>query len=279
MNERRNRNRFQAFSPELERRELLSTARLPLQHAEVAAHGGPRAIHATFSPVPNNLFHRHGVNGLVLHKAFVNQLNLRTTISAGVTQRVDEAFQVFAQNALHQPILIAGAVSPTQTTTFGQPPAPETLNGQFSLMRQQVDLALQRLKFASNSLTPSQVTSIHFSPVAGQSLIPFANQQLTILQAEFDANPPTFEQNGKLADPTPLNQLNTTYNAILNAIAEFTDHPTLFQEPSDYYINPTVQFKIGANAAPASAGAGFLVRGPGGVFLPGAILHPHIPLS
>lgn len=273
---RRRQNGLRSFSIDLERRELLSVA-LPFRpHAEIAGGAFRPGIRAERAAHGGNLFHRNGADGLVLHHAFVNRLNERVQIEGMVTKRVDEAFQVFGQNALHQSIPLPALISPSSTAVFGEQPAPSTLDGKLTLLQQQVDLALQRLEFTTMKLTPSQATSIRFSPVAGESLVPFADQQLAILADELRANPPKFDASGRLIDQTPLNQLNSAFNAISNAIAEFTVHPNLFQRPSDYYINPNVQFRLGDNAAPSIAGPDFFVRGPGGALLPGAILHPHL---
>ncbi len=98
----RNRRRFQPEAPTLERRELL--ARPPLVHAAALGVG---------------VFDQRGVSSSVLHKAFVNHLNLRLSISASQAHLVFEAFQVFKQGYAAPPPA-AGGRGPALDALLGQ---------------------------------------------------------------------------------------------------------------------------------------------------------------
>ena len=89
--------------------------------------------------------------------------------------------------------------------------------------------------------------------------------------------PPVNGPNGTLVTGNPVPILNVAANAIFNALAETSIHPNLFLNPSNFYLNPNVGFPISFTGIPADAAPGFFIRGPHGVILPGATLHPHFP--
>jgi hypothetical protein len=218
------------------------------------------------TPVPVNLFHQNGINGLVLHKSFVNQLDERLTNSGASAARVSQAFQVFETNYARLPV--------TVSTGFSGPSASSLLAD----LQNQVDFALTVLQGVSVRPQPSVANSIRVSPLAPEALIPFANEQISQLGATLAAMPPVVGPDGTLVRANPTPALNQAINAIFNALAESSIHPNLFRSPSAYYISPDVQFTIGSTGTPAQSSPGYVIRGPYGVILPGATLHPHLPL-
>ena len=277
----------------LERRDLLSGMPVHVVMTHEIAHLDRHAeIHAPRfdSPgVPRNLFHSNGANGLKLSPPFVNQLNTRLAISGGTTQLVNQAFQVFGQNALGQ---TANLTTPVSTRLFpyganssitpqplppgvkvGATPASTALPALVATLNQQLQYALTTFYTTNPDLTPSQQTAPKFSPLADEVLVPYAQQQVADMNAQLTPAP----GGGAVVDQQAIKAWNTAYANILNAVAEFSIHPNLFRNSSDFYSNPNVQFTTNYNAVPAQAGPGYFVRGPGGHFLPGAILHPHKP--
>jgi hypothetical protein len=250
-----------SFRPEwldqaLERRDLLSGVALRAAPA-IVAQGG--AHHG-------NLFHRNGIDGLVLHRAFVNQLNDRLSNSAAQSARVRQAFQVFISDYQQLPVTPPpGSSGPTVSDLLAK-------------LTSEVNLGLSRLDKPLVRPTPSQRTSLKKSPLAPLALVPYADAQINAMAAELAATPPVVGPDGQrhFADPTAA--VNTAVNAILNALAETSIHPNLFLSPSDFYISPNVTFTVDSGDAPASSSPGFFVRGPHGIVLPGATLHPHVPL-
>jgi len=224
----RNRRRFQPEAPTLERRELL--ARPPLVHAAALGVG---------------VFDQRGVSSSVLHKAFVNHLNLRLSISASQAHLVFEAFQVFKQGYAAPPPA-AGGRGPALDALLGQ------LDGHLAD-------ALSRYELTTARVGPSVQQSRKFSPEEQQALVPFARAQVQRLGAALAGGP---------ADPTPA--LNVAYNAIMNALAEYSVHPTLFRNPGDFYLNPRANFTTSFDGTPASGTPGVFLLGPGGVPLAGA---------
>ena len=79
----------------LERRELLSRGTAPPIPSQVET--------AQEHPVPVNLFHQDGIDGLKLNKSFVNRLNDRINLSISAETRISQAFQVFLQNYQQAP--------------------------------------------------------------------------------------------------------------------------------------------------------------------------------
>lgn len=176
----------------------------------------------------------------------------------------------------------SGSSTTAPTTTPANPaipigtiPNPPTLANYIAQMTTQVDNALRTFQINDNRPQPSVQASIRVSPLADRALVPFANRQLAQLEAAIVAHPPQFAADGTITNPEPLAALNSSYNAILNAIAEFSVHPNLFTSPSDFYINPTVTFPLSFTGVPASSGSGFFILGPGGVPLPGAPRSSH----
>ncbi len=252
----------QRFRPEidaqgrgLERRELLSQGVTPVVTAVVdPSQTGER-----------NLFHQNGINGLVMHRTFVNQLNDRLVISQDRSQRVIQAFEVF-QTAFQQlPV---------------NPPAGytgPTLASLVNTLKSQVQVGEIRREFLNGYRTPSEATSIIYSPQAPVALVPFSFDQIDTMAATLEALPPVSGPNGTMVQGDSAPAVNQAVNAIVNAIAEFTLHPNLFTSTSDFYLNPYVTFTTSFTGVPASSAPGYFIRGPHGTILPGATLHPHAP--
>lgn len=244
------------FDQALERRDLLSSVTLPAAPAIVAQGGAHQG----------NRFHQNGINGLTLHRTFVNQLNDRLANSAAQSARVRQAFQVFISNYQQLPVTPpAGASGPTVSELLAN-------------LTSEVNLGLVRLDNAQVRPTPSQAHALRHSPLAPVALVPYADAQINAMAAELAATPPVVGPDGQLHHADPTDAANTAVNAILNALAESSIHPTLFLNPSDFYISPNVTFTVDSSGAPASSSPGFFVRGPHGIVLPGATLHPHVPL-
>jgi hypothetical protein len=243
----------------LERRALLSHAGLPATPAELSqATGGASASSSAQEAATGNLFHQNGISGLKLHKAFVNQMNDRLNTAATMTNLVFDAFQVFSQG---------------YAKLVGPPPAggsPPTLAGLLADLDREVASALSTKEIVTSQVTPSMAKAPTFSPFAFQALVPFARIQIAQMAQALAPLPPL---------ATAIEAMNTAYNAILNSVAEFSLHPNLFRQPSDYYLNPAIFFPITFHGNPATAAVGYFVRGPGGALLPGAILHPHLPVQ
>ena len=175
----------------------------------------------------------------VFHKQFVQALNRRLSISASQTNYVHEAFQVFKQDYATLP---AGAA---------RGPALDKLLGQLDGY---LANALTRYQLTTVKVGPSILRGPKFSPQAQQILVPVAHAQVQKLGAALAGGP---------ADPTPA--LNSAYNVIMYALAEYSVRPTLFRQPSDFYVDPTSSFTIDFNGTPASGAPGVFRRGPGGV--------------
>jgi hypothetical protein len=252
--------RRQRFSPglddaQLERRALLSQAPAPATAAAVGSvHAGER-----------NLFHQNGINGLDLHRTFVNQLNSRLTISKDQTTRIIQAFGAFK-------------TSYGQLTVNPQPGAMvTTLAGLVATLKQQVATAEIRRELATEAPTLSEQRSITISPLAPVALVPFSEAQIDKMAATLAEQPPVSGPNGALAPADPTAAMNTAVNAILNAMAETSVHPLLFLKPVNFYLNPNIKFTLSFSGTPAQAAPGFFIRGPHGTILPGATLHPFAP--
>jgi hypothetical protein len=254
---RRRSNRFplERVDPQLEPRELLS---LPDALHPVAAVRGSDAG-------GKNRFHQNGINGLVLHRAFVNQLNDRFTNSRDQSTLVTQAFQVFVSNYKQLPV--------------NPPPGSSgpTLASLVTALNQEVAFALIHRTGLSSQATPSEVRAIRISPLAPRALVPFAEAQIDAMAATLAELPPVAGPSGTLTTGNPTPAVNVAVNAILNALAQSTVHPLLFLNPDNFYLNPNVQFTLTFNGVPAQAGPGFFTRGPHGAILPGATLHPHAP--
>lgn len=261
---------FRCAVPEalLESRELLTSA---------AAIDLPAPLTSQVaSTAPGDLFHRNGVNGLNLHKAFVNQMTDRFNISRDAASRISESFLVFEQAFLSS---LPG--SPPISKPLGAPAMPPTLPNLLADMKSQVIAALTTLHVPTNQVRPSLVKAPKFTALPGKALIPYALAQIDQMGTELSGLSAGIGPNGPSSGTrTSINSaISATFNAIINALAEFSLHPNLFQQPSDFYINPQAHFSVGFSDVPARSAPGFFVRGPGGQLLPGAILHPHLPLS
>ncbi|MEO6808175.1 MAG: hypothetical protein ABI353_03570 [Isosphaeraceae bacterium] len=278
MARRKNRIRFESSDPSLERRELLAHVGL----APGPAQTGP--IHPLDAVTPGRQ-----------NKVFINTLSIRLANSGQQTNRINQAFQAFGYNFLNRPIHLTGNSGTFSDGQGNEPPPGQSGSGQIQAgpilnrrlpvgnlpmsptlanglaqLEQQTSLALSTLQFSSNRIQPSVRAAPKFTPLAQQALIPFAQQQIAELGAVLEAHPPVLAPDGTLVDPAPLVALETAYNNILNAVAENSMHPTLFQSPSDFFINPKVHFTLDFNGIPARKGPGFFNRGPGGVLLSGS---------
>jgi hypothetical protein len=243
--------------PQLERRELLSQDALPVRSASLEGVPVPRV----------NLFHHDGINGLVLGEHFVNRLNDRLGFSQVQATRVNQALQAFSAAYARLPV--------------GLPPngSSPTLASLLATLKQQVSFALTEREVTVTQQRPSLQDAPLASPLASVALIPFALGQIDQAGAALAQLPPVAGPNGTLVPGDPVPILNVASNAILNALAETTIHPTLFVDPADFYLNPAASFDITFTGIPASSAPGFFIRGPGGAILPGATLHPHVPLA
>ncbi len=208
---------------------------------------------------------------------FLNTINTRLATSGIVTNSVNQAFQVFGQNALgikvklpSSPSLIIHPSTTTGSTVstsltpgvqVGTKPASLALPDLISTLEQQTITALARYQFANLRPRPSQLTAKKVSLPPVNTLIPYAVQQINQMNAQLTPAP------GGGAEPTPqaINSYSETYSNILNAIAEFSVHPVLFRSPSDFYKSPTAIFKPSFSGIPANRGVGYALRGPGGV--------------
>jgi hypothetical protein len=240
---------------QLERRELMSRGdSLPVV-----------AVHAARQGQGHNLFHQNGIDGLVLHKSFINRLNDRLKLSQDQSLRVTQAFQAFQASYQQLPVNPpAGSMGPTMDSLI-------------ATLKQQVATGLSRRELLREQSTPSQVNAIRVSPLAPRALIPFADAQIDKMSATLSQLPPVEGPDGTLVKADATQAVNSSVNAILNGLAETTMHPKLFLNPSDFYLNPYIQFDVTFVGAPASAAPGYFIRGPRGGILPGATLHPFAP--
>jgi hypothetical protein len=243
----------ESTDPQLERRELLSRGGLPTRSTLVES-----------LPAPGfDFFHHDGIDGLVLHKHFVNRLNDRLANSQLQATRVSQALETFGTAFSQLPV--------------NPPPGSSgpTLASLLDTLKQQVSYALSVREIVGRA-SPSQATAPSVSPLAHVALIPFALEQIDQAGAALAQLPPITSANGTLVQGNPLAILNVAANAIQNALAETSIHPNLFLSPGNFYVNPKASFDINFTGTPASTAAGFFIRGPHGVILPGATLHPHL---
>jgi hypothetical protein len=205
--------------------------------------------------------------------------------------QVNNSFQAFVQNFLGIPVPQQGKQpesggqpngSPGNQVPGGPPPgagvvpvgvipSPPTLTNFIAQLNQQVTKALTTVVFTTNRIQPSVRNSPTFSPYALTALVPYAQAQLTQLGQTLAAHPPTFDAHGKLTSPASLDAVNTAFNAIMNAIAEQSVHPTLFKTPDDFYINPRAKFSIPFTGTPADQGPDYYLRGAHGIPLPNIV--------
>lgn len=224
----------------------------------LALSAGGAAV-ASASPTPTAaLFHHDGIDGLALHHSFLTVFDNRVTnISAPMMKLVSQAFSVFSTSYAQLPANPSpGTVSPA-------------LSGLLQSLTQDVDHALSVRQMIDNRPSPSVANGPTVTPYAQQSLIPYANAQVAQLGTNL-ASLPVSSSGASAA-------IDAAFDAIANAIAEYSIHPLLFNQPSDFYISPNVTFPITFTSAPATTSPGYFVRGPGGVTLPGAVLHANYP--
>ncbi|HEV3163242.1 MAG TPA: hypothetical protein VGZ22_04320 [Isosphaeraceae bacterium] len=248
---------------ELERRDLLSLA--GLQHPTTLTQTlGPR--NALADPngraVSGNLFHQNGINGLKIHKSFDNQMNYRLSNATDMGHRVFEAFSVFNEAYFGVP----------SSPELGAPAVPPTLPNLLADLSQQVALAVTTIQIGSNQAGPSLVRAPKFSLRPFDGLIPFAQAQIEGMGNTLATLPANGGPQGSATAAQATAAINQADNAILNGLAEYTLHPNLFVNPSDFYISPNVSFTTSFDGNPTQAGPGYFVRGPGGQTLPGAPL-------
>ena len=239
-----------------------------LECRELMSRGDSLPVVAAQSAHPRggtNLFNQNGINGLVLHKSFVNRLNDRLQRSSDQALRVTQAFQVFQASYQQLP------VNPPPGSTG------PTLDSLVSTLKREVAIGLTRRELLKQRASPSNLKAIKNSPLAPVALIPFADAQIDKMSATLSQLPPVTGPDGTLVNGDSTPAVNYAVNSILNGLAETTMHPKLFLNPSDFYLNPYIQFDVTFVGAPAEAAPGYFIRGPRGQILPGATLHPYAP--
>lgn len=259
--------RRQAFRPgvlSLEDRKLLSTRGLP-HHAAPLRAAAVHPLEALNSPQ---------------RQPFLALFNFRRSVAASQSNRVSGAFQAFANHVLGIPVAVAGLPGtfggnsgggggqvgpPIDGVAIGTVPNPPTLSNFVAQLSGQVTRALSTIEVTSSHTINTIQKGPRFAPRAYEALVPFAQTQIEQMGAYLAVYPPQFNNDGTLATPDSLVAVNTAFNAIENAIAETASHPRLFRSPSDYFINPNVNFKLPFSGDPLSAGPGFFGVGPHGV--------------
>lgn len=279
MARRRRHDRFQPQGETLERRDLLS-----------------RGFHRPIGPIAGAV--PKPVEPADFHRQYVRTLAIRQLNSQQSASRISQAFQLFEQGMFGlQPVLPGIPQSGTGTGT-GQPPQfrtetggpnsplvplpagvlpePFTYGNLIGQLTAYVDTALEDYVVRTNDALESVRKRPRSTPLAQESLIPFANNQITQLNAIIIANPPKFnQQTGALLNPEPKLATEAAFNNILNAVAEYSVHPNLFLQPENFYINPRAKFTIPFDGVPAKKAPGVYVLGPGGIPLAGAHRRPH----
>lgn len=253
---KRPRFRPEVLAERLEGRALLSGAGVPA-----------RAVH----------FHATSNRGV----------DYRLTSSRDPAQRVNQAFQVFAQNWIGRPATYQGAPSnltaperpgqggfsqlPQGAIPVGTPPAARDLPSLLATLAQQTTDALTRFEIRFGSPQPSIRDQPRFAHAAPLALVPFAREQVAQLGSRLAALAPP---GGPPPYDASLEAIDATYNRVQNALAEFSLHPELFRRPGDFYVNPAAQFTLDRpiSDVPARLFPGFFYRGPGGAVIQGA--HP-----
>ena len=91
-----------------------------------------------------NLFHQNGIDGLVLHEHFVDQLNDRLSTSQTQAERVSQAFEAFTRRQL--------AVAGQRSAGLGQPDWVSLLDA----LQQQVAHALSVREITTYQESPSE---------------------------------------------------------------------------------------------------------------------------
>lgn len=256
---------------QLEPRELLSgtpsapvSAPLNLSTAEnVAIAADIAASQAGGSP---NLFHQNGISGTAQKTQFTHRLNGRLRVSAHQADSVTAAFRAFKAADLQLVI----------NPPAGTPPGP-TQPALLANLKTQVDFAVTHDVVPANANKPLVLRGLKMSKLQQLSVLPFADTQLATLDATLAKMANVPGPNGTMTPADPTNALNIAVNGILNAVAEQSIHPNLFQAPSDFYLTPNFLFTINFKGAPAASSLGFFVRGPHGALLPGAPVPANYP--
>ena len=91
--------------------------------------------------------------------------------------------------------------------------------------------------------------------------MPFSDAQIDKMAASLAQLPPAAGQNGTQTSGDPTPAVNDAVNSILNGIAETSIHPLLFNEPSDFYLNPYITFTTTFSGAPRLVGTRLLHQG------------------
>ncbi len=244
--------------------------------------GGPPIANAHPSPImPRTDFHH----------VFLNTLRVREYYATQAANRLSQAFQLFEQNALGIPPklnglpqrgpgtpvpaefrqLKTGQSVPVVSVPAGTLPTPDTYQAYFNQLTAFTHSALTTYVARTYRQYPSIRTDPNFSPRAQNILVPFANTQLAQAEQIFMANQPVFDPTtGALQNPEPRQAIEAAFNSILYAVGEYTVHPNLFVNSSDFYVDPSYTFKIPYTSDPAAVIPNVYGRGPGGVALPGA---------
>jgi hypothetical protein len=259
--------RFSFQDAALEQRELLSAAPATADVAPLTTQQAPEAL------PPINFFHKQGINGLRLKRTFTRPMNYRLSLSKTMTNRIAQSFQVF-----QQAYFIAAGAEAQPAVPLGNPAMPPTLPNLLNDMVRQVAAALSTIEITNSQAGPSLVKERKFAPLSLNALVPFSLEQIDLMGQTLAGLPSTFAA-GSPTSKAVNAAINKAYNAILNAVAEYSLHPGLFLSPADFYLNPNISFTINFTSTPAAAAPGYFVRGPGGVLLPGALLHPHLPVQ
>lgn len=232
------------------------------------------------------------------HSPLIRTLAIREYYATQATTRINQAFQLFEQNALGIPVKINGlgqntvgtGTNPSQSVAFrqlddgpvvplvgvpaGTVPHPATYATFFGQLTAFTDSALTTYVARTYRQYPSIRVAPNFSPRAQDILVPFANAQLAQAEQIFKADPPIFDPTtGKLLNQAPREAVGAAFNSILYAVGEYSVHPNLFTSPSDFYVDPSFTFKIPFLGNPAASIPNVFGRGPGGIVLPGGAPH------
>jgi hypothetical protein len=226
------------------------------------------------------------------HKPLIMTLSIREANATQAAARVSQAFQLFEQNALGIQVKLSGLPQsgtgtgvpespkfrqldsgpsvPSLTAPAGTVPFPDTYETLFLQLATFTNSALTTYVARTNRQYPSIKAAPNYSPRADAILVPFADQQIARAEQQFLANPPVFDPTtGKLQDQAPKQAVEAAFNSIMYALGEYTVHPNLFTQPSDFYVDPSFTFKIPFTSDPAGSIPNVFGRGPGGVVLPG----------
>jgi len=260
---------------------------LSLEDRKLMTSGGI-VHHAARLPTPAVIHPLDALNP-PQHQPFIAVFGFRRSVGASQSRRVSEAFQAFANHLLGIPVTISGVpgtfggnagptgggpTSPGQgqqigpsidNVAIGTVPSPFTLPNSIAQLSGQVTRAVSTIENDSTHTVNTFQKGPRHARFAYQALVPFAQAQVEQLGAYLTVHPPKVNPDGTLATPDSLTAINTAFNAIENAIAETVSHPKLFTQPSDFFINPRVNFKLPFSGDPLSQGPGFFGVGPHGI--------------